>query len=232
MLRMVFFDLDGTLIDVAAAEREAARSVYDNYSFAECLAFEDYLALWVQLRLLHYDGSYLNGECSFSEQRERRILGLFASTGVTPCGKTPSQIYGEYLNVFENRWRLFDDVVPSLTALSSRWNLGIITNGDPEQQNEKLRRTGIKRYFSRVIAGGDGRNAKPSVQMFAEASESTGHPFADLCYVGDSYETDMVPCLQLGMTGVLISREMRVTPPGDVIVVSDLRELAVRLGDR
>jgi putative hydrolase of the HAD superfamily len=229
MLGMIFFDLDGTLIDVASAEREAARSVYDNFSFVDVLPFEEYFARWVELRRLHYDGSYLAGACGFAEQQERRIVGLFGSTRVSLRGRTPSEVYGEYLNVFANRWRLFSDVVPALAALSVRWDLGIITNGDPEQQNEKLRRTGIDRYFSRVLAGGDGLEAKPSVQMFAEASDSSGYAFTELCYVGDSYETDMVPCLKLGIMGVLVSREGRAGPPRDCIEVSDLRELSARL---
>ena|GEM_PF-5591545 len=62
--------------------------------------------------------------------------------------------FEEYLSVYENNWKPFEDVVPCLQELTT-YKLGIISNGDLEQQSLKLERMGIKHFFSEIITAGE-----------------------------------------------------------------------------
>ncbi|MFD2506889.1 HAD family hydrolase [Halalkalibacter alkalisediminis] len=54
----------------------------------------------------------------------------------------------EYLEAYENSWTVFADVVPCLQRLKALGvEIGIISNGDYNQQVKKLKNLGIERFF-------------------------------------------------------------------------------------
>ncbi|GAX88594.1 hypothetical protein EFBL_0206 [Effusibacillus lacus] len=72
--------------------------------------------------------------------------------------------------------------------------LGVITNGDLNQQKLKLERMGVLDYFEVVVASGDVGFSKPDTRMFEIACEMTGTHWCEMIYVGDDLATDIVPC--------------------------------------
>lgn len=212
MISTIFFDLDGTLIDQKTAQNEACLTLYRCYGFSTAVSEGDFIRKWDSLTEFHYD-AYLRRECTYNEQRERRIVDLFAAYGIDRTGKEPLAIYDEYLYYFEKNWRPYPEVKECLEALKG-YRLGILTNGDTTQQNQKLEATGLASYFFYVVCAGDYDYAKPDPRLFEAACQLAGVPVSDCLYVGDSFKSDIAPCLTLGMPCVFINRKNKKVEEG------------------
>jgi putative hydrolase of the HAD superfamily len=212
MIRSLFFDLDGTLLDVTSAEARGARLLYETHGFASEISFEVFLDRWNELRTMYYDGEYRRGDLTFDGQRRDRIVALFDYFGRPIDERRASRIYSRYEEEFRANWRLYDDVLPTLDALAGHYTLGIITNGDEVHQREKLAVTGTSRYFSVVLASGSIHPAKPAPEAFLEAQRMSGSPLEALGFVGDSYETDVAPCAELGIWVAWLDRGSEYAP--------------------
>ena len=221
MISTIFFDLDGTLIDQKTAQNAACLTIYRRYHFDAVVSEDHFIRKWDALTVLHYD-TYLRRECTYNQQRERRITDLFSAYGIA-CSKTPLEVYDEYLRSFESSWRPFPEVTACLEALKD-YRLGVLTNGDAGQQNQKLAATALAPYFSHVICAGDYPFAKPDTRLFEEIRSIANVPLSECLYVGDSYESDIVPCLALGMKCVLVDRQNASTHR-DTPVISGFAQL-------
>ncbi len=78
-VEVVFFDIDDTLVDAAAATRAGALGLFERYRDRLTGTDERLMQRWNTL-LDHYFERYLRGETSFIGQRRARIRGLFGLT--------------------------------------------------------------------------------------------------------------------------------------------------------
>ena len=126
-IEAVFFDIDDTLVDAAAATRAGALGVFERYRDRLTGTDERLMQRWNAL-LDHHFERYLRGETSFIGQRRARIRGLF---GLTPSQMPDSEVdavdtvYREFTKATR---RLFPDAIETLDALGC-CRLGVISNG-------------------------------------------------------------------------------------------------------
>lgn len=135
-----------------------------------------------------------------------------------------SQHLQYYLQHFKNNWRPFDDVIPCLERLHG-YRLGIITNGDLNQQKQKLERMGISDHFEVVIASGDVGFSKPNIRIFELAAEISGHPLHDITYIGDDFATDIIPCEELNIKGIWLNRRSERSEWPTELTITTLYEI-------
>lgn len=221
---MIFFDLDGTLLDQKHAQNLGCEFLYKKYGFSRKDNLIGFLAKWDQLTKFYYD-LYLKRQCTYEEQRVHRIIDLFQFYNIEMNGINPLQYYNEYLQIFESSWTLYDDVTTSLNALHSNYKLGIITNGDVTQQTQKLENTGIINYFSTIVAAGEFDFSKPDPRIFTIACDRAAVKYDECCYVGDSYRTDILPCKMLGIYGIYINRAGKSVNDSEIIQIDLLTDI-------
>src|ERR1700691_4293073 len=131
MLRAALFDLDGTLMDHEAARAAGLQAHLGGW--LPDLEADELARLekeWQRLEALHYD-EYARGECTFAEQRRRRVRGMYAALEREPADElTADAWFGSYLRHYRAAWRAFDDVLPALAALAAAHPsvaLGVVT---------------------------------------------------------------------------------------------------------
>jgi len=99
-----------------------------------------------------------------------------------------------------NQVTLFADTRPVLAALSARWPLYALSNG-----NADLDRIGLAGYFSgRFSAAGVGQ-AKPHPRMFEAALAQAGVTPAQAVHVGDHPEQDVAAAQAVGMRAIWVN---------------------------
>lgn len=230
---MIFFDLDNTLIDHHKGESIAVLKL--------CEAFQvkgnqkEITDDWRDISKKYYT-QYLSKTISFEEQRILRIREFFSKfNAIDPSTNEPliinslsdgesEKIFDLYLYHYESNWCIFDDVLPLLEALNSR-KLGIITNGQTNQQLKKLESAGIKKYFSLIITSHDAGASKPDSKLFSYAAQKAELPIQDCHYIGDDFENDAVAAHRSGMHGYWINREKRISSiPSEVHVLNSLSD--------
>ena len=216
---MIFFDLDDTLLDHSSAERLAAQAFGERYRERLPERSTPFIERWRRLTDKHMK-RFLSGELTFQAQRRLRIREIFGQNfNDDEC----DAYFQDYLTFYESNWRLFDDVLPCLDALS-HLRLGIITDGSSTQQREKLQRTGILSYFTIVLTAEDAKAAKPSADIFEQAWQASGTS-VDVCWhVGDNLEKDALGASAIGMKGIWLNRSKAHAAMPEVTCCHTLKE--------
>ena len=204
--KWIFFDLDITLIDVKKAQYAAIEELYNIYNFKEIIDLASFTKKWDELTDYHY-AFYTRKEISYEEQRNRRIIDLFKEYNMA-LDKTPTQIYSIYLKSFEDNWCLFDDVYNVLERLHEKgYILGIISNGDLEQQTDKLSRTGILKFFDIVTTSSEYEYSKPNAKLYESIVERFKINKNEMLMIGDQVEKDVLPCISIGIDAIWLNRK-------------------------
>ncbi len=202
---MIFFDIDGTLLDHVHAESAGAEAFREETPiFADIEAME-FAALWHRLAEKHMD-RYLAGATDLQGQRRDRMRELYAGVGAGIDKREAEAAFERYLAYYRANWRLYPDALPCLNALADE-RLGVISNGGGDQQRHKLEAMGLSDHFDTVVISGDLGRAKPDPAIFKRACELAGRDAAECVYVGDRLETDARAATRAGMRGVFLDRE-------------------------
>ncbi|WP_083982201.1 HAD family hydrolase [Actinomadura hibisca] len=238
MADVIFFDLDGTLVDHRSAVWETIGRIVRAAPNATAPP-EELMTLWWTLEGRHMR-EYLAGQCSFAEHHRRRVRSFLPMLG-EPVPESPSLldawITDRYLTDFQESWRCYPDAHPCLEALKrlpSGPRLAVLTNGDPEQQRAKLARFGLLEYFEAVLTPTELDAAKPAA--YAAACQWMRTDPAQAVNVGDMLESDVTAAVLAGLTGIWLDRGIDFvtggpspTADGTVLRIEGLLDLPDRL---
>jgi len=197
MIGAVLFDLDNTLIDRDQAFRECVESVFANPAVRE------------ELHVLDNRG---HGD------REALLAAWKRHAG--GC-LTPAMLGARLAE------RLHPDcqLVRALKDLSSRVQLGIITNGGGETQRSKARAAGLHPVIAEKhlwVSSEFGR-AKPDPAIFLHASSQLDVAPEDCLFVGDHELDDGVGAAAAGMSWRLVDRVLNGGRLQDLMRAEGLR---------
>lgn len=196
------FNLDGmsrAFLDAAAAMGVALDFVQTRVVTS---ALEYELPLRTQERLISleedngqsfWDGFYGDGF---------RRLGVKGDVSAAAAGIRERFQCGE----FE---MLFDDVIPTLEALTARGAvLGILSNFSNNCE-DVLRKMNLHRYFSFFVVSAIAGVEKPDPRIFELAIQAANRPRNEIVYIGDSIYHDMDGARGAGIDAILVDRENR-----------------------
>jgi putative hydrolase of the HAD superfamily len=212
-VRLLLVDLDNTLIDRAAAFRSWAEDfVARRGGTAEAIEW---------LVAIDEDGF------APRESVTARIRDRF---GVDP---TEFDIRALRRGLVE-RVRLETSVAEALTrARSAGWLPFIVTNGTTEQQETKIRVTGLDALVAGwIISEGVGVK-KPDPRVFRAAADAAGLPLEGAWMVGDSAHADIRGGHDLGLQTAWLRRGRTWTDPGftPTLTVESFPDAIDRLGE-
>jgi putative hydrolase of the HAD superfamily len=198
---MIFFDIDGTLIDPASASAAASLKLFDHFSGEIPFPREEFPLIWETALMKHFN-RFCRGEISIWDQRRERIRDVFANSALaeSECDER----YRVFISHYETLTHPFDDAGPCLKRLEGK-RLGIISNGAREQQIGKLQRAGLLNHFFVMVFSEDVGLGKPAAKIFLEACRLAGEPAANCIHIGDDL-TDIRACNAVGMTPVWLDR--------------------------
>src|SRR5947209_18285654 len=118
---MIFFDIDGTLIDHASASAAASLIFFDRFPGAIPFSRDEYPAAWEQILNKHFNRC-CRGEVSLWEQRRARMRDVFATPEMSD--DEADARYRIFIREYEDLTRLFADAEPCLQHLAGE-RLGI-----------------------------------------------------------------------------------------------------------
>lgn len=108
-----------------------------------------------------------------------------------------------YLN--PDRWRCFDDVIPTLETLSAQgWTHVVLSNHVPELR-DIVRQTGLTPYFAHIFNSAEIGYEKPHPAIFRIALDALSDA-TTLWMVGDNFHADIQGAKAAGIPGILVRR--------------------------
>ena len=222
--RAVLFDLDNTLFDHLASAHAGLEA------FLGCLGTEpsgELASSWFEIEQVSYD-RYLAKAVTFQEQRRERIRQFMALSGhpVPSTDTVLDELFAVYLQEYENAWAAFPDAAPALQRLKENGMMvGVITNGNHEQQTGKIARIGLAPLLDHVFSSGLMGHAKPSRQAFLRPCESLDLSPAETLFIGDDYRVDVEGARNAGLRAIHLARHDSERP-GSIRGLADLPCLA------
>jgi len=205
--KAVLFDLDGTIFDNFGAMNKALKEFYDNTPEFAKMPYDRFAALYDNL-MDKYFRLYQNGVSTWEGQRILRMKSLYSHFG---CELNDDEAYDsflEYLKLYEKHWRLLDNAYDLLKGLKDAgYKVGMVTNGEYNQQIRKLGSQNVLNFFDSVVASSEYEFYKPSKEIFDVALEELDISCDEALFVGDSMRSDICGASGAGMDTVYTLRE-------------------------
>lgn len=209
VIRAVFFDLDDTLCNSAAAFAAGRRAAFDEaLSVAPWLTREALEDGWARAHA-ELMPALVSGELTMAAVRDMRFRRALAAAGA------PDDALADRLDALLGETQLahlrrFDDVA-ALAALRRRGVfVGVITNGADDEradsQRTKAARLGLFGELDGFWVSDSMGYRKPDPRAFAPALAAAGGEAAECVYVGDSL-ADIAGAHAAGLRGALILRD-------------------------
>ena len=216
MIKVVIFDIDGTMLNHLGAQQAGLKKLYGRLEEAQRVSTDEFVAIWQQEADRHWE-QYQAGKITFPQQRLLRVKAVLERLGERATDETAMRVFQAYLAEYEGSWRLYDDVLPCLESLSE-YRLAVISNGDSDQQRRKLKQTGIASRFESVVISGDLGVYKPDPGIFERSLQELGVLAGEAVYIGDHLEGDALGAKNVGMCAIWLAREGCVRDSADVPV--------------
>ena len=224
--RLILFDLYKTLIDMHLDEKSI--EPWSN------------LALFLRYKDIHCDGEALRESFFLTIQQEYQ--SALAKTPypeidmVTVLRKTiavdqavDEQVLIDALQMLRalitRRFGLFPDVLPTLTQLKTKYQLGLVTNAFRLYAEAEIKMLGLDRWWDVIVMSSDHGISKPAPELFHLALEQLQIVPAEAIYVGDSIEHDVAGARNAGLKVVHIKREDLVADPSQPLPDWSIRSL-------
>jgi len=202
-IKTIFFDLDNTLFDHMRAEQTTLIDLLDSKPelFAK-VNREDFLRTYDKNNTILWK-QMAGGEVSPAELKILRFKMTFEELSLTPIDYS---VFSEnYLSIYSKKIFVISNAVEILDYLKPKYSLGILSNGFPRVQENKLSRLNMQSYFEYKIYSEDIGVAKPYPGIFSEAARKANSKPVETAYIGDSYENDIVGAKNFGWLAIFFN---------------------------
>ena len=186
MIRAILWDVDGTLLDFHAAEKNAIRACFAELGLGECT--DEQIARYSVINKKYWKRME-DGEITKQEVLNGRFAEFFASEGVNGDVEAFNMLYqirlGDTIVFIDEADRLLAD-------LRGRVKQYAVTNGTKRAQDRKLRLSGLDRLFEGIFISDEIGAEKPSREFFDHVFAHI-EPFEkdEILIVGDSLSSDI-----------------------------------------
>jgi putative hydrolase of the HAD superfamily len=141
-----------------------------------------------------------------------------------------AQLGEEFPRQRRQRHHVYPEVESVLQSLGKTYRLGLITNGLPCLQREKIVGSGLGHYFDATVISGDVGRAKPDPMIFQVLLDQLEVRPNQALMVGNSVSSDIGGAQNIGMKAILIDRG-DIHAPDNSISPDGIIESLVELTD-
>lgn len=246
-IRAILFDLDDTLVVDEAVSREAFQAVAAKahqehaiesgrflraaeaearrqWASGPCVAYcreigiSAFECLWGR-----FEGETpeLTALRAWAQVFRRRVFDAALREQMIEDPKGGADLARAFEEARRRLQRLMPDAVETLARLRPDYRIGLLTNGAPDLQREKIAASGLGKYFHAIVISGERGIGKPRPEIFQRLLTELGVDAAESVMVGNSLERDIAGARNAGVTPIWIrvpgSEEFAEAVPAETI---------------
>ena len=191
----VLFDLDDTLCTYERSADDILELAFDRVGVDPFFDGAEYVG-----RL----GEFSEAGDDIRDTR-RAAFGTFADEAGhgRAVGEEIADIYTDERD--QSNVRFLDGAERALDALADAYRIGMVTNGDPWMQSQKLAGLGIEDRFEVVVHGGHDAPYKPDPEPFHLALDELGVAAERTVHIGNSHAADVTGAHAAGLRSVWLA---------------------------
>ena len=187
MITTILWDVDGTLLDFAAAEKAAIRNLFEEYHLGECT--DEMLLRYSRINKTYWE-RLERGEITKAEVLVGRFQEFFEAEGID------SAIALE----FNQKYQIFlgdtivyrDNSFQIVKSLQGKVRQYVVSNGTVSAQTKKLNRSGLGALMDGVFLSEQIGVEKPNLEFFDKVFDIIGDIDRNqIMIVGDSLTSDI-----------------------------------------
>tara|TARA_R110002049_G_scaffold156512_1_gene321531 strand:- start:187 stop:930 length:744 start_codon:yes stop_codon:yes gene_type:complete len=216
MLKALFLDMDETLCDTAAANREATRLLAEELTrlYGNELDSQTVAQAYVRGMYRQWNDSQRQRYLPIIEQRgegtfrAQLIRDLLAEQDIDDVSQETAQ---SLLDKFDkdrlDAFHFYPGIEEFLAEARKLFTLVVITNGPEYSQVPKVQAVHLARHVDHIIIGGQEPEQKPAASIFKKALKLAKCEAHEAIHVGDSLAADIAGAHNSGITSVWIQHQ-------------------------
>lgn len=230
--KIVWFDIDDTLIDFRMNSRLAMTRLFNNSILRDIFPsierwWEQYESvnnsLWMQFNKGDITGDYL---------RKARFELPLTTAGINPADavKIAPILDAQYLEILSHEKNLIPGAKEILEQMKKTGILtGALSNGFNNIQQQKLKSAGIFRLIDHIVLSDDIGVTKPNILLYKHAMTVSGitEPERHLM-IGDNPVTDIDGAIHAGWKAILLDRTNTLFAPPKVEKIKNFSDIRVK----
>lgn len=213
MIKVILWDVDGTLLDFKQAEYAAIKKCFEIFSLGECT--DEMIGRYSAINRKYWE-KLERKEITKQEVLVNRFTDFFAAEHIqTDCVEEFNKEYqlqlGETICFCDHSYEL-------LKNLKGHVKQYAVTNGTKVAQDKKLRKSGLIDLLDGVFISEELGTEKPGIEFFEKVWEQIGHyEKEEVMIVGDSLTSDMqggnhagIVCCWYNPKGLINEMQLRI----------------------
>ncbi|KRK89116.1 HAD family hydrolase [Lentilactobacillus sunkii] len=237
MIKAIVFDVDDTLYDTQPSFTQAFDEIF-NLNIDDKLMNQIYSNFTQQAQLAIVESnSDSDLELSKAEIDFHSLHHTFKKFELPGLTQESAGAFTDAFQAASNSIHLFDGLTTVFNTLTTKFKLGIITNGSNDVQLAKIMKLKLHHWFGReqIITSEDAQAKKPDPLIFTLMNRKFNLRGNEMMYVGSSYYEDIVPAKKAGWETVWYNSHQspianpQIIPDQTVTTPEELKDLLMDL---
>lgn len=187
MIKILLWDVDGTLLDFSKAEEYGIRKCFDFFGLGECT--DEMLSRYSKINRKYWE-MLERGEITKQQVLTERFVEFFKSENID--FKHIEAFNDEYQMRLGDKSFPCNNALETVTTLKGKYQQYAVTNGTIIAQQRKLKQSGLINIFDDIFISDEIGHEKPSIEFFNAVQEKIGEfNENEVMIIGDSLSSDM-----------------------------------------
>lgn len=188
MIKTILWDIDATVLDFIASEKQSILSCFEKFHLGECT--DEMLADYSAINIKHWQ-MLERGEEGKQAVLINRFVEFFDKYGINKI--SPEQMCSEYENGLPNTIVFLENSFDIIKSLKGKYRQYAVTNGALSVQTAKLQKSGLSEVLDGAFISDEIGFEKPNARFFdwvLSAIEPCDKN--EIIIIGDSLTSDMM----------------------------------------
>ncbi len=215
--KLILFDLDDTLLYFDDYWEQGIKETFRNYPITSNLNVDDLFNIY-KVKEENLVQKYHDQEITFEEYRRFQIIETLSELNLQADDREIDQFQNQYQQISKLFMKPDTHITQMLESLSTKYLMGIVTNGIASMQYDKIQALGYDRFFTKEsmfiseLIGVE----KPNSIIYQQPVKKFNVRPEDTLFVGDSWKNDVVGPTEMGMKAIWVNFRNKPVPDNNI----------------